>query len=133
MQLNSRLDNETPPKCDMLFPFLSEIQQSISKSGFTRTAIIERMNEALGGEIVVTDNKFNKWLAPSCDNQIPMIYVPALCWALKDTSIIDALLKPIHFRTIDQRGVILQQAAEHQIESQKHAQLASQMIASVSA
>ena len=115
----SQLNSETPPKCDVMFAFLNAISHAISNSGLSRTMIIDRMNDAIGGEIAVTPDKFNKWLAPSSDRHFPMMYLPALCWALRDTSVADALLHPIEFKTVDQRGQMLKLAAEYELESKK--------------
>lgn len=132
MHVKSQFDSETPPKCDVMFAFLNAVTQAITQSGLSRMGVIDRMNEALGGEIVVTNDKFNKWLAPSSDRQIPMMYVPALCWAVKSTSIIDSLLQPIHYKTVDQRGQTLQQAAQYQLEAKTLMEKAEKMMASVS-
>ena len=133
MQTKSQFEGDTPPNCDVMFAFLNAVSHSISKSGLSRMGIIDRMNEALGGEITINTGKFNKWLAPSEDRQIPMIYVPALCWALRDTSVIDALLQPIHFKTVDQRGQTLQLAAQYQMQARSLMEKAEEMMASVAA
>lgn len=129
---NSLLSSEEPPRCDIGFLFLNAISEAVNKSGYSRIGVIDRMNEALGGEIVVTPDKFSKWLAPSSDRHLPMEYVPALCWAVKSTSILDTLLEPIHFKTVDQRGQKLQEAAQLKLEARQKNDEADKILASVS-
>ena len=128
----SQLSSEQPPRCEVMFLFLNAISEAVSDSGFSRNGIIDRMNEALGGEIVVTPDKFSKWLAPSSDRHFPMMYIPALCWAVKNTNVVDVLLQPIHFKTVDERGQTLQHAAQKQLEAKKLNQEAEALMASVS-
>ena len=133
MNTNSIFNSETPPKCDITFLFLNSVSQAINESGFSRAGVIDRMNEALGGEIVVTTDRLNKWLAPGSDRHMPIEYLAAFCWAVRGTLVVDTLLQPIFYRSIDQRGQALQRAAELTLQSQKLKEEADQLLVGVNA
>ncbi|MET1254201.1 hypothetical protein [Aliikangiella maris] len=111
--ISSLLESETPPNCEVNAIFLNAINHAITEAGLTRKRVVSRMNKSLGGKSNITESKLNKWLAPGSDRDFPMTYLPALCWALKSTEFVNALLKPIQFRATDPKGQNLQLAAQH--------------------
>ncbi|MET1253967.1 hypothetical protein [Aliikangiella maris] len=92
---------------------MNSINSAIDKAGLTREDVVKRMNKTLGDKPLITINRFNKWLAPSSERDFPMMFLPALCWAVSSVSIIDVLLSPIQFKAADPQGQNLQLAAQH--------------------
>ncbi|MCG7545569.1 hypothetical protein MHM93_15410 [Pseudoalteromonas sp. MM17-2] len=127
----SQMNSTFPPKCDVSLAFLHALGEALKHSSLSRPLIIDRMNDALGGEQVVTADRFSKWCAPGTDRHMPIQYLPALCWALRTTSIVDVLLSPIEFRAVDKRGQTLQEIAALNMQAEQLKEKASQLQSSL--
>lgn len=123
----SILKSETPPNADIYHFFIGELNKAIRLSGYSRVMVADRMNEALGGTQVVTPVKLNKWLSMETDQHMPVHFLPALCWAVSSIEPANALLKPIMFTAIDERGQLLQQYATLSIEGTEKIRAADQL------
>jgi hypothetical protein len=128
----SVFSSETPPAMDVYHVFLAELNKAIRISGLSRPAIADRMNDAIGGECAVSHGKLNKWFSPGTDQYMPVHFLPALLWAVSSVEPANALLKPLLYKAVDQRGQLFQQYAELSLDAadKKHAadQMAAELI-----
>ncbi len=125
----SILLSETPPCTDVYNIFLAEVSKAVRLSGMSRPMIVDRMNDAIGGENVVTASKLNKWFSPGTDQYMPVHLLPAFCWAVRTIEPANVLLAPLMHSAIDQRGQLLQRYAQLSIDATDKAQQAEQLAA----
>lgn len=125
----SVLHTETPPSTDVYNIFVAECSRLMRLSGMSRPMIADRMNDAIGGENVVTATKLNKWFSPGTDQCMPAHFLPAFCWAVRSIEPVNELLKPLAFKAVDYRGQLLQQFAETSLDATNKKQAADQMAA----
>ncbi|KZX01020.1 hypothetical protein JL49_08190 [Pseudoalteromonas luteoviolacea] len=127
----SMLLNEYAPKCDMSLVLIATLKKAVDDSPYSRPAIVDRMNEALGGKKAVTVDMLNKWLSPGAERKMPAEYITAFCWATQSIGAVAVLLQPIDFVPVDERGVSLQRAAELILQSTQLQKRAEQMFMNI--
>lgn len=125
----SVLQSETPPSTDIYNLFLAESSKAMRMAGMSRPMIADRMNDAIGGENLVTPTKLNKWFSPGTDQFMPAHLLPAFCWAVRSIEPANVLLKPLLFKAVDQRGQLFQQYAELSLDAADKSRAAEQMAA----
>ncbi len=125
----SVLQSETPPTVDVYSLFIAESSKAMRLSGMSRPMIADRMNDAVGGENIVTPTKLNKWFSPGTDQYMPTHLLPAFCWAVRSIEPVNILLKPLLFKAVDQRGQLFQQYAELSLDAADKSRAAEQMAA----
>jgi hypothetical protein len=125
----SVFNSETPQQMDVYHVFLAECSKLMRTSGMSRPLLADRMNDAIGGENVVSANKLNKWFSPGTDQFMPVHLLPAFCWAVRSIEPVNLLLQPLAFKAVDQRGQLFQQYAELQIDAADKSKAAEKMAA----
>lgn len=125
----SVFNSDTPPQMDVYHVFIAECTKLMRTSGMSRPMIADRMNDAIGGENIVSPNKLNKWFSPGTDQFMPVHLLPAFCWAVRSIDPANQLLKPIAYKAVDYRGQLLQQFAETSLDATNKKQAADQMAA----
>lgn len=123
----SVLMSENPPELDIYNLFIAECNKAVRISGMSRPMIADRMNDAFGGENVVTAVKINKWFSPATDQFMPVHLLPAFCWAIRSIEPANVLLKPLMFKAVDQRGQLFQQYAEMALDATERQNQVEQM------
>ncbi|MEC8325889.1 MAG: hypothetical protein VX100_07315 [Pseudomonadota bacterium] len=113
---DSLIHSDKPISGVVYHRFCHAVNECMRMSPYDRPMIAERMNMALEAPGEIDQSKINKWFAPSQPNQIPMWYLPALCWALESVEFVNELLAPIMFKATDHRAQMLQNHAELQME-----------------
>ncbi|MBQ4879655.1 hypothetical protein J8M21_20770 [Pseudoalteromonas luteoviolacea] len=116
----NNIESEQPPYCDVQTEFIHCVNNCMRTTGYTRRGLAKRMNEALQAlEIEIDENKLNKWFALSQSTSMPIHYLPALLWALNSTEPADVLLAPLVIKAVDNRAILLQEAAQCDFEIKK--------------
>ncbi|MDK2598638.1 hypothetical protein [Pseudoalteromonas obscura] len=116
---NSMLKSEDAPKCDLTFIFMAALKHAENESCFSRPSIIERMNEALGGEKSITKDIYSKWFSLSSPTKLPAEFLPAFCWATQSIAPFAALLAPLEHSPVDARSAAVVDASRKIMQGQK--------------
>ena len=127
----SMLKSDDAPKCDLTFALLAALKRAVDNGPFSRPMVIERMNEALGGEKMITKDIFSKWFSASAPTKMPAEYLPAFCWATRSVEPFSALLAPIDFSPVDGRGLSMVSAAELALQAQQMLKQSENMFAQI--
>lgn len=127
----SMLKSDDAPKCDLTFALLAALKRAEDNGSRSRPMIIDRMNEALGGEKMITKDMFNKWFSASAPTKMPAEYLTAFCWATQSIEPFVALLAPLDFSPVDGRGLSMVSAAELALKAQQMLQQSESMFAQI--
>ena len=82
-------------------------------------------------EVLVDESKINKWFAPSQPQQMPVQYLPALCWAIKSMEPVNILIAPLQYKVVDERAQQLQKHAELEVQKKNLEQEQAQILSAL--
>lgn len=133
MSINKTLfESEQSPDCDVYLQFANCVNSIVRRSGYSRSGIADRMNSALKSmEVLVDESKINKWFAPSQPQQMPVQYLPALCWAIKSMEPVNILITPLQYKVVDERAQKLQKHAELEVQKKNLEQEQAQILSAL--
>lgn len=133
MSINKTLfESEQSPDCDVYLQFANCVNSIVRRSGYSRSGIADRMNSALKSmEVLVDESKINKWFAPSQPQQMPVQYLPALCWAIKSMEPVNILIAPLQYKVVDERAQQLQKHAELEVQKKNLEQEQAQILSAL--
>lgn len=133
MSINKTLfESEQSPDCDVYLQFANCVNSIVRRSGYSRSGIADRMNSALKSmEVLVDESKLNKWFAPSQPQQMPVQYLPALCWAIKSMEPVNILIAPLQYKVVDERAQQLQKHAELEVQKKNLEQEQAQILSAL--
>ncbi|MCF2910773.1 hypothetical protein L1285_20915 [Pseudoalteromonas sp. DL2-H2.2] len=131
VESSSMLKSDESPRCDLTFALLAAMKSAVDNGAFSRPMVIDRMNECLGGEKVITRDMFNKWFSVSAPTKFPAEYLPAFCWATQSIEPFVALLLPLDYSPVDGRALTMVNATELAFQAQALLQQSETMFANI--